>query len=276
MFTWSSLSDVLNVFSVVSHVHKALFPHHFFLSQKYDVFTCMDKRKKMKQTALKEDHVNKHIDLIVSKTDHVYLLCYDCDHVRFSNTEKVSMVDGHDIDDCFQPHTPRDHYHRATLSHYYAIQDALHRGFEIVTIAEEDFYIAPTSDLELVTPDIVCAIHNSTWNIIRLGYLYGVSQQPGSCPSPCVCEFFSAHTCMMRSRHCDMRSSEFYILRMSGAARSVIKMIQKNKIIDYGALSYVENQLYTLPRVTFQRGRVLWSENSLLRTFEEHCVREKI
>ena len=99
------------------------------------------------------------------------------------------------------------------------------------------------------------------WRTIRVGYramfidrpIESVSKLVGkeTCPKDCRCEKKNAFTCIMRQSGCDMRSSDFYLVR-EAAYQSIIDKIYEGFTVDCEALRQVPNQIYITPQLSFQ------------------------
>lgn len=216
---------------------------------------------------------------------HVYIICMKCDRLEIPPewAGRVTTVHGTDVDPCYS-RNGADHWRKASMSHVHAMLDAKVNGYETITIMEED---AMTKDLtaEDINVDGLLSMLNSTvsWNTVRLGYRpYFFEQQAMAggregvtfrCPASCACEQLSQNACIIKNAGCDMRSSDFYVVRMS-QANSIRHSVKSGSTIDMQALRALRKQVYVLPQVSVQ-GKLDRSENqqtNMANRFRQLCL----
>jgi len=100
------------------------------------------------------------------------------------------------------------------------------------------------------------------WQTIRLGYRTMFIDRPWEsaskiigdekCPKMCLCDRVNDFTCVMRSKGCDMRSSDFYLVRKE-SFDPIIESIYRGHTIDCEALAQVKNQIFVTPQISFQK-----------------------
>ena len=66
----------------------------------------------------------------------------------------------------------------------------------------------------------------------------------------------------MRDKGCDMRSSDFYLVRKE-AFEPIIESVYRGRTIDCEALSQVSNQIFVTPQLYFQSNLDLSLEKQL-------------
>lgn len=194
---------------------------------------------------------------------HVYIICMKCNRLEIPPewAGHVTTVHGSDIDPCYS-RNGADHWRKASMSHVHAMLDAKVNGYETITIMEED---AMTKDLtaEDINIEELLGLLSSdqSWNTVRLGYRpYFFEQQAVTigregvtfrCPAACSCAKLSENACIIQNAGCDMRSSDFYVVRMS-QANAIRHSVKSGSTIDMQALRALRKQVYVLPQVSVQ------------------------
>ena len=194
-------------------------------------------------------------------TEQIYILCMKCSKLSVPDEwkDKVTFIRGKDVDPCYGKNG-LNHWIKASMSHVHVYTDALLRGFDVITVMEED---AMTRDFTNTTEDRVDALveavkSNADWSTVRLGYRpYFFEEQsmtnklPYTCPVKCRCHELTEHACIMPQKGCDMRSSDFYLLRVP-RGREIRSKIYQGSTVDMEALQGVRNQLFVVPQLSFQ------------------------
>ena len=227
---------------------------------------------------------------LAALSDHVYVICMKCDRIvlPLQWAGKVTTVHGADIDPCYG-RAAADHWHKASMSHVHALLDAVKYKYKTVTIVEEDAIT--------VRPDLVDANaefdidgleqvikNDSSWNTVRVGYRpFFFEQQSANvpvgsipnyaCPVACKChETATKSACIVREGGCDMRSSDFYMIRMS-QSRTIRKTVGAGSTIDMEALRNVHHQMYVLPQLSYQAhlDRTREQQMNMARRFRDLC-----
>jgi len=194
-------------------------------------------------------------------TEQIYILCMKCSKLNVPEEwkGKVTFIRGADVDPCYGKNG-LNHWIKASMSHVHVYSDALLRGFDVITVMEED---AMTKDFTNTTEDRVDALveavkSNADWSTVRLGYRpYFFEEQsmkhklPYACPVECRCHELTEHACIMPHKGCDMRSSDFYLLRVP-RGREIRSKIYQGSTVDMEALQDVRNQLFVVPQLSFQ------------------------
>lgn len=194
-------------------------------------------------------------------TEQIYILCMKCSKLSVPEEwkDKVTFIRGGDVDPCYGK-SGLNHWIKASMSHVHVYTDALLRGFDVITVMEED---AMTRDFTNTTEDRVDALveavkSNADWTTVRLGYRpYFFEEQsiahklPYTCPVKCRCHELTEHACIMPQKGCDMRSSDFYLLRVP-RGREIRSKIYQGSTVDMEALQGLRNQLFVVPQLSFQ------------------------
>ena len=194
-------------------------------------------------------------------TEQIYILCMKCSKLSVPDEwkDKLTFIRGGDVDPCYGKNG-LNHWIKASMSHVHVYTDALLRGFDVITVMEED---AMTRDFTNTTEDRVDALveavkSNADWSTVRLGYRpYFFEEQsmthklPYTCPVKCRCHELTEHACIMPRKGCDMRSSDFYLLRVP-RGREIRSKIYQGSTVDMEALQGVRNQLFVVPQLSFQ------------------------
>ena len=212
---------------------------------------------------------SEHATRIANLADHVYILCTKCSlMIPSAWQDKASFVHGHKIDECLQTQNA-DHWHKASFSHAHALMDALKKGFGTVAIIEEDVLTRDLADgnegLQLLYKNMAnlrqALKAEPQWQTVRAGYRTMFIDRPWesrsklaegeTCPRSCLCDRVNDFTCIMRAAGCDMRSSDFYLVRKESMQR-IIDGVYRGFTVDCEALGDVGNQIYLTPQLSFQ------------------------
>ncbi len=227
---------------------------------------------------------------LAALSDHVYVICMKCDKIvlPLQWAGKVTTVHGADIDPCYG-RAAADHWHKASMSHVHALLDAVKYQYKTVTIVEEDaITVSPDrvdANAGFDIDGLEHAIKNdSSWNTVRVGYRpYFFEQQSANvpvgstphyaCPLACKChETTAKNACIVRENGCDMRSSDFYMIRMS-QSRAIRKTVGAGSTIDMEALRNVHHQMYVLPQLSYQANldRTREQQVNMAHRFRDLC-----
>ena len=193
--------------------------------------------------------------------EHIYVICMQCDKLRvpLEWAEKVTFVRGEFVDGCYKG--AKDHWHKASMSHVHAMNDARANAYNTITIIEEDAATKEPSEMgrEFDIDQIVNVLHSdSRWHVARVGYRpyffenQRLHQRAYGCPEQCKCNAVAKHAWMIAGGECDIRSSDFYLVRMDYAF-PIQQMVQvQGSTIDMEALQRVKNQFYVVPQLSYQ------------------------
>jgi hypothetical protein len=210
-----------------------------------------------------------HATKLAALADQIYILCTECSlGIPEDWRAKTSFVHGFRIDECLKTQGI-DHWHKASFSHAHALMDAQKKQHKTVAIIEEDVITRDFADGGVgwrMLLDNLGHVRDTMrlekdWRTIRVGYramfidrsIESVSKLEGkeTCPKDCRCEKKNAFTCIMRQSGCDMRSSDFYLVR-EAAYQPIIDKIYEGYTVDCEALREVPNQIYITPQLSFQ------------------------
>lgn len=211
-----------------------------------------------------------HARRIAHLADHIYIICQHCRlSIPPSWRGKTTFVRGKTLDKCIDV-SHKDHWHRASYTHAHALVDALNSHHDTVAIIEEDIHTRDVANGPAGLNVLYEHMNNLQetmekhpyWNILRVGYrpymfegkpdCYSKIEQQGVCPNVCRCERVNEFTCIMRHAGCDVRSSDFYLIRKP-AMRKLIEGIQKDWTVDCQAMSAIDKQIFVIPQLSFQR-----------------------
>ena len=212
-----------------------------------------------------------HATKIAALAQHIYILCTGCTTgIPEEWRHKASFVHGFKIDECLKTKGV-NHWLKASFSHAHALMDAKKRGYGVVAIVEEDSITRDGAFREGLTPSEtlwhnmgqIRKVMNEVpkWQTIRVGYRPMFVDRPWEstskvvdgekCPRVCACDKVSDFACVMRQAGCDMRSSDFYLVK-SSAMDAIIEAIYNGKTVDCEALSRVPNQVFITPQLSYQ------------------------
>ena len=212
-----------------------------------------------------------HATKIAALAQHIYILCTGCTTgIPEEWRHKASFVHGYKIDECLKTKGV-NHWLKASFSHAHALMDAKKRGYGVVAIVEEDSITRDGAFREGLTPSETLW-HNMgqikkvmnevpSWQTIRVGYRPMFVDRPWEstskvvegekCPRVCACDKVSDFACVMRHAGCDMRSSDFYLVK-SSAIDGIVEAIYNGKTVDCEALRQVPNQVFITPQLSYQ------------------------
>ena len=205
--------------------------------------------------------VSESARMIADVSEHIYVVCMACDRMRVPTqwAEKVTFIRGEFVDKCYKG--APDHWHKASMSHVHAMNDARANGYSMTTIIEEDAATKEPSEMgrEFDVNQIIDMLRsNSQWRVARVGYrpyffeAQVMNNKKYGCPASCRCEAVAKHACMIAGGACDIRSSDFYLVRMEHAF-PIQQMVQaQGSTIDMQALQRVKNQVYVVPQLSYQ------------------------
>lgn len=232
-----------------------------------------------------------HSTKLADLADHIYILCMKCSlNIPREWKGKSSFVHGLKIDKCLQTEGV-NHWLKASFSHAHAMMDAIKQGYQTIAIVEEDVITRDLADrnegLRVLYENMAhmrdAMKRTPDWKTIRLGYRTMFIDRPWEstskivgdekCPSVCRCNRLNAFTCVMRDKGCDMRSSDFYLVRKE-AFEPIIESVYRGRTIDCEALSQVSNQIFVTPQLSFQSNLDLSLEKqlSLSSAFVQACA----
>jgi len=212
-----------------------------------------------------------HATKIADLAQHIYILCTGCTTgIPEEWRQKASFVHGFEIDECLKTKGV-NHWLKASFSHAHAMMDAKKRGYGVVAIIEEDSITRDGAIREGSTTSETLW-HNlgqiqkvmtevPEWQTIRVGYRPMFVDRPWEskskvvqgekCPRECACDKVSDFACVMRQTGCDMRSSDFYLVK-SSAMDVIVEAIYSGTTVDCEAMSQVPNQVFITPQLSYQ------------------------
>lgn len=202
------------------------------------------------------------IDALLSLTDATFVLStHSC--ASFSSHVRWVCVKGEKIDSCVPKRLGKwieKHGYATSISHAFIFMYGISRGYQHVTIIEDDAVLSTTVRRELIE-DVRNVLRgpDDAWTFLRLGHRpfflerqHKLSSEahlddPFKCPSLCACTKIGTHACRMTENGCDMRSSHFYIAN-ANVFRQVIEYLldvsDEHRIIDWFVLHRFPNQIY--------------------------------
>jgi len=234
-----------------------------------------------------------HAIRIALMADHIYILCTECSGgIPAAWRGKASYVHGFKIDECLQTKGV-NHWLKASFSHAHALMDALKKKYSVVAIVEEDSITRDVAvgegetQSEIVWRDIsqIQQVMDDVpaWQTVRVGYRPMFVDRPWEstskvlagekCPVECACDKITDFACVMRRAGCDMRSSDFYLVKDT-SMHSIIESIYNGHTVDCEALKNVQNQVFITPQLSYQSHLDLGLEKQIRysQSFVDACA----
>ena len=209
---------------------------------------------------------------VLSLVDHVYIISLDsCNFaLRDSISARATCIHGRLLDNCAPAHFLRGLPHelhglKVTFTHAAVMQLAHESRFRKIAVIEDDLALV-RSRIEEVSEQTILAfsslIHSSAWSLIRFGFRPYFLQRDGTarCPTDCRCKLspkFGPNFCEMRRGGCDVRSSDFYIIKSTYFVEFQRKMLNTRvsnvqRIVDLEPIQSFHRQWFYIPQVSFQ------------------------
>lgn len=210
---------------------------------------------------------------MLSFIDHIYVISLDSCRFPMSTTlaTKATCVHGRVLDACappqyFRGHRQELHGLKVTFTHAVVMKLAERSGFRHVAVIEDDLALLPgrvEKISESTTSAFASLLRSNSWSLIRIGFRPYFLQENGrqKCPKYCRCRTsprFGSHFCEMRHGKCDVRSSDFYVIRSKyflAFQRKLLDTRQSNvnRIVDMYPMRSLPNQWMFIPQISYQR-----------------------
>ena len=210
---------------------------------------------------------------VLSLVDHVYIISLDsCNFVMSASVSaRSTCIHGRILDNCTPAHFLRGLPHelhglKVTFTHAVIMQLARESGFRNIAVIEDDLAIIRNriKDVsEQTTLALSSLINSNAWSLIRFGFRPYFLQHDGTahCPRDCRCKLspqFGSNFCEMRKGGCDVRSSDFYIIKSNYFVKFQQKMLNTRvsnvqRIVDLHPIQSFPRQWFYIPQISFQR-----------------------
>lgn len=204
---------------------------------------------------------------ILLQVDHVFVLSFKSCRLQLptSFSGKATCVVGEKLDAC----APREfikgahtHAMKVSFTHAAVLQLAYDRRARHVAILEDDVVLRRGNYSRQIVDDFTNLINSYSWSFIRFGFrpYFLEESSRGHCSSKCYCiirKHISETFCELTHAGCDMRSSDFYVIRAQfymPFQSLIIDLKQKNskRIVDMQPMRSFKNQWLILPQVSIQ------------------------
>ena len=203
--------------------------------------------------------------------DHTFVLTkVDCvQTVPNQLSDRVTCVRGHTLDACaprkyIQAATSSmSHALRVTFAHAYILQRAHQAGYDSIAILEADAVFVQRHLSETTVAQVHKLLESQDWSILRVGFRPYFLERNAvhHCPSRCRCTItaqYGESVCKLRGTGCDMRSSDFYIIRsdeFQPLSRRLLDLrgSSLSRVIDMQPIQLIRKTWLMIPQVSFQR-----------------------
>lgn len=175
--------------------------------------------------------------------------------------QKSSCVAADDFDRAFSKMRWGVDNHHLRIGHVHRmfVTFAQRRGFHTIAVIEADAFSYTNSTMDGTTlGEFRKFIQSSEWDIIRFGYRPFFLENSGvtKCPKECSCHYernsptLGRRLCVIKSRRCDIRSSDMYILN----ERSFTEFSENLErfVVDMEAIQSLRSVWYMTPQESFQ------------------------
>ncbi len=199
--------------------------------------------------------------------DHVYVLTFDVCTTNFprSFSRHATCLFGKRIDSCVpKPFIAGMHAHgmKVSFMHAVAIELARRADHRHIAIIEDDALFRPRAFSSDSVLGFRRLLHSDSWSLIRFGFrpFFLEETSRDHCPNKCVCRIdagFVDDFCQLFHAGCDIRSSDFYIIRREyfvTLQSSILNVgwLNFDRIVDTRPMRQLKNQWLAIPQVSLQ------------------------
>ena len=207
---------------------------------------------------------------LLSAVEHTFILTKnDCVRsVPMQLAGRVTCVKGSALDACapakyiWATRTSMRHALRVTFAHAYILYIAHQEKYESVAVLEADAVFLNRDLSHEAVNQVHRLLKSRDWNVLRVGFRpYFLEQNAvDHCPRRCRCNLqhdYGKNLCSVRGNGCDLRSSDFYIIRRDGYKLLYQRLLHLhgrnlNRVIDTKPLQSMRKQWLLIPQLSFQ------------------------
>lgn len=205
---------------------------------------------------------------ILLEVDHVFVLGVESCATKLTHafSKQATCIVGRNLDACAPKAFIQGSYMHAmkvSFTHAVVLYLAEQAQYGNIAVIEDDVVIRRNAFSKNIVQDFRSILHSNDWSILRVGFrpYFLEESSRGHCPAKCRCEIkkqVSTHFCKLSRNGCDMRSSDFYVIRERYylPLRSNIldlKQVNSKRIVDTHPMRYIAKQWLLLPQMSFQK-----------------------
>jgi hypothetical protein len=209
----------------------------------------------------------EQISQMLLEVDHVFVLGVDSCETKLPRafSGRVTCIFGRTLDACapsVYTRGPYTHAMKVSFAHAAVLHLAQRSRYRHVAVLEDDIVIRHGAFSANLGREFRTLLASKTWSIIRFGFrpYFLEESSRGHCPSNCRCEIkkhIAKQFCELSRAGCDMRSSDFYVIREHyyEPLRSKIldlKQVNSKRIVDTRPMRHVAKQWLLLPQISIQ------------------------
>ena len=199
--------------------------------------------------------------------DHVFVLSFDSCETKLpqSFSGRATCVVGRKLDVC----APRayirglyTHAMKVSFMHAAVLHLAQNSRYEHIAVLEDDVIIRHDALSANLVREFRALLKSNAWSIVRFGFRpYFLEESSREhCPLKCRCEIkkhVSEQFCELSRAGCDIRSSDFYVIREQYYEPLRLKILDRTqanlkRIVDTRPMGQFEKQWLLLPQISIQ------------------------
>jgi len=199
--------------------------------------------------------------------DHVFVLSFDSCKTTLPQafTGRATCIIGRKLDVC-APRAyirgPYTHAMKVSFTHAAVLHLAQKSRYEHIAVLEDDVIIRHNALSANLVREFRALLKSNAWSIVQFGFRpYFLEESSREhCPSKCRCEIkkhVSEQFCELSRAGCDIRSSDFYVIREQYYEPLRLKILdfkQMNfdRIVDSRPMRHFTKQWLHLPQISMQ------------------------
>jgi len=204
---------------------------------------------------------------MLHEVDHIFVLSFDLCETKLprSFAGRATCVVGRKLDVC-APHAyirgPYSHAMKVSFMHATVLHLAHKSRYEHIAVVEDDFVIRNDALSANLVREFHTLLNSNAWSIIRFGFRpYFLEESSREhCPLKCRCTIkrhVSEQFCELSRAGCDIRSSDFYVIREQYYEPLRLKILDRTqsnskRIVDMRPMRQFSKQWLLLPQISIQ------------------------
>ena len=212
-------------------------------------------------------YFSETLSQMLLEIDHVFVLSYDlCETTRpQAFFGRATCVIGRKLDVCAPRAYIRGAYTHAmkvSFTHAAVLHLAQKSRYEHVAVLEDDVIIRHDALSANLVREFRALLKSNAWSIVRFGFRpYFLEESSREhCPLKCRCEIkkhVSEQFCELSRAGCDIRSSDFYVIREQYYEPLRLKILDRTqanskRIVDTRPMGQFAKQWLLLPQISIQ------------------------
>lgn len=209
----------------------------------------------------------KQVTEMLLEVDQVFVLGVDSCETKLSHafSGRATCVVGRSLDACTPSayvRGPYTHAMKVSFTHAAVLHLAQRARYKHIAVIEDDVLIRTDAFSANLVREFRALLESNAWSIIRFGFRpYFLEESSREhCPSKCRCEIqkdISEQFCELSRAGCDMRSSDFYMIReqyYEPLRLKILDLKQANskRIVDTHPMRHFAKQWLFLPQISVQ------------------------